>query len=129
MRINVRGNQTALKAFSATGPLFTALSTGLTIQPTILGATLTSATTIQVTLPVASTAGGTLDQAACNAIFELRGVGLSAAKSSPFESCTIAANGLSMTLTLFSSSYTAGGYRSSNAISLAPAHASKTVLP
>lgn len=110
MTINVKANQTTLKAFSAAGAAFVPLAARLTIQPTVLAATLTSATTVHVTLPVASTAG-TLDQAACNAIFELRGVGLAAAKASPFASCTLAGNGLSMTLTLASATtYKAGGY-------------------
>lgn len=45
--------------------------------------------------PAQASTAASLDRAACTAIDGLCGVGLSAAKSSPFKSCTIAAYGLS----------------------------------
>ncbi|KAG2428517.1 hypothetical protein HXX76_011634 [Chlamydomonas incerta] len=104
MTINLRANQTSLVAAPA-GPLVVPLATALAISPTILSASLTTATTIVVALPVASATSGTFD---CNSVFELRSAGAATATATPFTDCALSANGLAVTLTVTVGKYKAG---------------------
>ncbi|KAG2428514.1 hypothetical protein HXX76_011631 [Chlamydomonas incerta] len=111
LTVTIKANQTVLRTGdqSAASPLFLPPAAALVIAPTVLSASLTSATSITVQLPVASTASGTLDAAGCNGAFELRSAGSSTSKSSPFSACALASNNTALVLTLASAStYTAG---------------------
>lgn len=111
LTVTIKANQTLLRTGdqSASSPLFLPPASALVIAPTVLSASLTSATSITVQLPVSSTASGTLDAAGCNGAFELRAAGSSASKSSPFSACALASNNTALVLTLASAStYTAG---------------------
>ncbi|KAG2428522.1 hypothetical protein HXX76_011639 [Chlamydomonas incerta] len=106
--INLKDAQTVLTAAgtgAADSPAFAKRPSDLTIRDGYLvSAHLTSVTTIVAKLSIPA---GANDALACNSAFVLAN-STGTAKSSPFSVCAIAANGLSVTLTLSASAWVAG---------------------